>query len=119
MKTGERRNPAGEWRWYPGERVAKVVLLVALALIVSSVQCAAACTPVSSATPPSCHHHKQAPKANCHELVPATTVQFFAVSLLFSTEPVEVSPISGTGVQIVRNPHQPILNAPPLTVLRI
>jgi hypothetical protein len=73
---------------------------------------------VSSATPPSCHH-KQAPKANCHELVPATTVQFFAVSLLFSTEPVEVSPISGTGVQIVRNPHQPILNAPPLTVLRI
>jgi len=118
MKTGERRNPAGEWRWYPWKRVAKVVLLVLLALIVSSVQCAAACTPVSSATPPPCHHHKQAPKANCHELVPATTVQSFAVSVLFAAAPVDVAP-SVTILRAAQNPSPPVFTVPPLTILRI
>jgi hypothetical protein len=99
--------------------VAKVVFLVLLALIGSSVQCAAACTPVSSATPPPCHHHKQAPKASCHELVPATTVQFFAVSVLFSAEPVDVAPISATDFQAIQNSFLPVLNVPPLTILRI
>jgi hypothetical protein len=119
MKTGERRNPTGEWRWYPGDRVAKVVLLVVLTLIVSSVQCAAACTPVSSATPPPCHHHKQAPTANCHEVVPATTVQFFAVSALFSAEAVDVAPISATDVLAAQNSSSPVLNVRPVTILRI
>jgi hypothetical protein len=99
--------------------VAKVVVLVVLALIVSSVQCAAACTPVSSAPQPPCHHHKQAPKASCHELVPATTGQTFVINVLFSIEPVDPSPVSVTSIQITQNPYQPILIVPPLTVLRI
>jgi hypothetical protein len=99
--------------------VAKFVLLVALALVVSSVQCAAACTPVSCAPQPPCHHHKQAAKADCHELVPATTVQSFVVSVLFSTEPVDASPVSGPSIQITQDPYQPLLTGPPLTVLRI
>lgn len=99
--------------------MAKVVILVALALIVTSVQCAAACTPVSSATPPACHHHQQAPQANCHELVPATAVQCFAVSVLFSAEPVDVAPISTTGIQAAQSVAPPVLTVPPLTILRI
>jgi hypothetical protein len=99
--------------------VAKVVVLVALALIVSSVQCAAACTPASCAPQPPCHHHKQAPKADCHELVPATTVQSFVVSVLFSAEPVSASPVAGPGIQITQVLYQPVLTGPPLIVLRI
>jgi hypothetical protein len=99
--------------------VAKVVVLIALALIVSSVQCAAASTPVSCAPQPPCHHHKQSPKADCHELVPATTVQSFVVSILFSTEPVDASPVAGPGIQITQGPYLPVLTGPPLTVLRI
>jgi hypothetical protein len=100
--------------------VAKVVLLVALALIVSSVQCAAACTPASYGAPqPPCHHHKQAPKASCHELVPATTVQSFVVSMLFSAEPVDAAPVTETRITIAQDPHRSILTVPPLTILRI
>lgn len=99
--------------------MAKVVLLVLLALIVSSVQCAAACTPVSSAPLPPCHHHKQAPKASCHELVPATTVQSFALSVLFFTEPSDAALVSGPSRDISQDPHQPILTVPPLIALRI
>ena len=100
--------------------MAKFVLLVALALVVSSVQCAAACTPVSCAPQPPCHHHKQAPlKADCHELVPATTVQSFVVSVLFTTEPVDVSPVAAPSIQITHDRYQPFLTGPPHTVLRI
>jgi hypothetical protein len=100
--------------------VAKVVLLVALALIVSSIQCAAACTPASYGAPqPPCHHHKQPPKASCHELIPATTNQPFVVSVLFSAEPVDESPISGADIQVLQHASPPILTVPPLTVLRI
>jgi len=99
--------------------VVKVVVFVAFALIVSSVQCAAACTPVSCAPQPACHHHKQAPKTTCHELVPATTIQSFVVSVLFSTEPVDAAPVSGPSVEVTQNPYQPIPIVPPLTILRI
>jgi hypothetical protein len=99
--------------------VVKVVLLLALALIVSSVQCAAACTPVSCAPQPPCHHHKQAPKADCHELIPATTVQAFVVDVLFLAEPVDASPVSGSTIQITQDPYQPVLTGPPIIALRI
>jgi hypothetical protein len=99
--------------------VAKAVLLVAFALIVSSVQCAAACTPASYGAPqPPCHHHKQAPKASCHELVPATTVQSFIVGI-FAAEPVDPAPVAETSILIDQDPHRPILTVPPLTILRI
>jgi hypothetical protein len=59
-------------------------LVIALALVVGSVECAAACTPVASAQP-ACHHHKQAPSCT-HELVPATIVQSFVVDLPSSSQ---------------------------------
>src|ERR1035438_9471830 len=59
-------------------------LVIVLALVVGSVECAAACTPVASAQPP-CHHHKQAP-ACTHELVPATIVQSSVGDLSFSSQ---------------------------------
>jgi hypothetical protein len=58
-------------------------VLVALALVIGTVQCASACTPISSA----CPHHKQSPP-HCTELVPATPAQPF---VLFLTEAIETS----------------------------
>jgi hypothetical protein len=63
-----------------------VRVLVALALVIGTVQCAAACTPISSG----CPHHKHAPATRCTELIPATPAQPFA---LFLTEAVE-TPLS-------------------------
>jgi hypothetical protein len=57
-------------------------LAIALALVVVSVQCAAACTPSAQ---PACPHHKQAPACS-HELVPATIVQSSVADLSFSSE---------------------------------
>lgn len=105
------------------------VVLVAIVLIVSSVQCAAACTPVPCANPqPPCHHHKQAPSnqktAACsHELVPATTVQSSVASVLFSSESVDAPFAAGAlvslDVPLVPDASPPSLNSGLPSVLRI
>jgi hypothetical protein len=102
-------------------------LAVALMMIVSSVQCAAACTPVVCGDPPApCHHHKQAPAnqktASCaHELVQAIANQS-STGISFSSEPIEIFdsqvPVFST-VQIIQHPSPPGLTVPPLTILRI
>jgi hypothetical protein len=107
----------------------RLVVLVAIALIVSSVQCAAACTPVSCVDPqPPCHHHKQAPAnqkpASCaHELVPATIVQSFHADVLFSSEVVDARFISGVLVSLempaIRDVSPPGPDSSPPSVLRI
>jgi hypothetical protein len=95
-------------------------LVVALVLVIGSVQCAAACTPITSAQPP-CHHHKQAPVCR-HELIPATTVQTY-VALEFSPEAVEVPAVIHSMGSLyagqVQDPSPPGFVVPPLTVLRI
>ena len=103
-------------------------LAVALMIIVSSVQCAAACTPVACGDPPSpCHHHKQAPAnqktASCaHELVQAVTNQSSA-DIAFSSAPIETSFVPGalvrSNIELIQDPSPPGLTVPPLTILRI
>jgi hypothetical protein len=119
MKTGERRNLWGERRVVILEKMLK--FLVALALVIVSVQCAAACTPVASAQP-SCHHHKQAP-ACAHELVPATIVQTSAMDLSFSAAalpvPMVTQTVASRHVSTLENPSPPLAGVPRLTVLRI
>ena len=104
---------------------ARTVVLVALALIVSSVQCAAACTPVSCEHPqPPCHHHKPAPanqKSACsHELVPAT-VQPSTISISLDT--VDAPFIAGVFVSpdlpVVQNQSPPGVTVPLSSVLKI
>ena len=100
-----------------------VRFLVALALVISTVECAAACTPSSSAEP-ACHHHKKLPPAPCsHELVPATIVQHVTVDVLISPEAL-VQPFTAPRLIAV---SQPVLDdsSPPgprstsLFILRI
>lgn len=92
-------------------------LVVALALVIGSVQCAAACTPVACAQPP-CHHHKQSP-ACTHELIPATVVQSSVMPVSFSSEAVHTSlvffPLDSRDTSAMQE-SPPI---PPLTILRI
>jgi hypothetical protein len=38
---------------------------------------------------------------------------------LFSTESVDASPVFEPGIQVSQDTYQPILNVPPLTILRI
>ncbi len=96
-------------------------LLLALALVVGSVQCASACTPAASAQPP-CHHHKQAP-ACAHELVPATIVQSYVASVSFQSEALNPQPIIGATIILtapsMQDPSPPGPTAPPVTILRI
>lgn len=62
-------------------------VLIALALVIGTVQCAAACTPISSG----CPHHKHAPPPRCTELIPATPAQPFIVAVQFLTEAIKTS----------------------------
>jgi hypothetical protein len=107
------------WEWM-------LRFLIALALVVSSVECAAACTPAACApTQPPCHHHKQAPvqkTAGCHELIPATTVQSFAIGVTFASEPVEsvaAIPMAPADFPVFENPSPPPLPSSFHSVLRI
>jgi hypothetical protein len=103
-------------------------VLIALAVLVGSVQCAAACTPVSCVDPqPPCHHHKQAPasqkSAGCtHDLVPAATVQSPLMDVLLESQIVE-SFVAGAFVRlylpVVSDPSPPTLSAALPFVLRI
>ena len=103
-------------------------LAVALMIIVSSVQCAAACTPIACGDPPPpCHHHKQAPAnqktASCaHELVQAITNQS-STGISFSAEAIEAVFVPGafvrSNIQPIQDPSPPGLTVPPLTILRI
>ena len=92
--------------------------LVALALVVGTVQCVIACTPI-----PCCPHHKQVP-ANCtQELIPAPLVQPLSIQLSFAAEPVAVSLIDGIfaslDVPLVHDPSPPGSTAPIPLVLKI
>jgi hypothetical protein len=99
--------------------------LVALALVVSSVECAAACTPAAGAQP-ACHHHKQAPanqKACSQELVPATIVQASHADLNFSLQvalaaPIMEAPVLFPGSKVVEQ-SPPGGGVPPRIALRI
>lgn len=95
--------------------------LLALALVVVSVQCAAACTPAAAAPPP-CHHHKQAPACS-HELVPATIVQSYVASVSFSSEALNPEPIVHAAAILnaptMQDPSPPGATVPPTTILRI
>lgn len=94
-------------------------LMIALVLVIVSVQCAAACTPVASGQP-ACHHHKQGPACS-HELVPATIVQP-SVALSFSAEPMRISfaaQILCFHAPAIEDPSPPDPHVPPHTVLRI
>ena len=96
-------------------------VLLALALVVGSVQCASACTPAGAAQPP-CHHHKQAPACS-HELVPATIVQSYVATVSFQSEALNPQPIIGLTSVLNEPPLQdsspPGTTVPPLTILRI
>ena len=108
------------------ERMLRV--LIALAVLVGSVQCAAACTPVSCVDPqPPCHHHKQPPAsqktAGCaHDLVPAATVQSSLMFVLVESQIVE-SVVVGAFVRldlpVVSDASPPLLSAALPFVLRI
>ena len=95
--------------------------LLALALVVVSVQCAAASTPAAAAQP-SCHHHKQAPACS-HELVPATIVQSYVASVSFSPEALTPEPIIQAAAFLnaptMQAPSPPGATVPPITILRI
>ncbi len=95
--------------------------LLALALVVVSVQCAAACTPIAPAQP-ACHHHKQAPACS-HELVPATIVQSYVASVSFQLEAANPQPIIGATIILnapsIQAPSPPGATVPPITILRI
>jgi hypothetical protein len=102
----------------------RLVVLVAVALIVSSVQCAAACTPVSCVDPqPPCHHHKPQPASCSHELVPATNVQSFHAGVVFSLEAVDAQFIPALLMppedSTVRNISSPDPPSNPPSILRI
>ena len=101
-------------------------VLVAIMLVIVSVQCAAACTPVSGAQP-SCHHHKEAPACK-HELVPAVLVPSVAIGTsLFSKAmfsqaidaPVVLLGFVPFDIPAIENPSPPGPPVPLLTVLRI
>jgi len=67
--------------------VVKISLILILAVLAASVQCAAACTPAVNAMP-HCHHHKQAPKQACsNELVAANPAQLWFTAPGTATEP--------------------------------
>jgi hypothetical protein len=96
-------------------------IVIALALVLGSVECAAACTPVASAQPP-CHHHKQAPACS-HELVPATIVPSFVIDPPLPSEAVNPQTDARILISFVtssnEDPSPPGLNVPPFAVLRI
>src|ERR1700677_1345598 len=90
--------------------------LVALALVLSTVQCASACTPVSARdSQPPCHHHKQAPARCGQELVPATIVQPATHHVSFAAEAVETQFAPGAIVsfRIPVADHQSPPGSPP------
>lgn len=93
--------------------------LLALALVVGSVQCAAACTPAAQ---PQCPHHKQAPACS-HELVPATIVQSSVATLSFQSEPVNPAPVIRPAAILdtppMQDPSPPAPTVPSITILRI
>lgn len=95
--------------------------LLALALVVVSVQCAAACTPAAGAQP-ACHHHKQAPACS-HELVPATIVQSSVATVSFQSEALNPEPIIHAAVILhapqTHDPSPPGPTVLPITILRI
>lgn len=97
-------------------------LLVAFFLVMGSVQCAAACTPVKNALP-ACHHHKQAPACS-HELVPATIVQSSITDppqlLEAAVIPELISSIVLSSLSTtIEEPSPPGVTIPPPTILRI
>jgi hypothetical protein len=96
-------------------------LLVAIALAIVSVECAAACTPVACAQPP-CHHHQQAPACK-HELVPATIVPSVVIGACLSSQAVDAPLVLGNLASFytptIENPSPPGPPAPLLRVLRI
>ena len=96
-------------------------LLVAIALVIVSVQCAAACTPVACAQP-SCHHHKEAPACK-HELVPATIVPPVVIGTSWSSRavdaPVVLLDFASFDTAAIENLSPPDPPVPLLTVLRI
>ncbi len=95
-------------------------LVIALALVIGSVQCAAACTPVSHAMP-ACHHHKQAPPC-AHELIPATIVQISVITVPLSAEPVHTPDANAQvffPISTSQDPSPPGPLFPPRTILRI
>jgi hypothetical protein len=96
-------------------------LLIALALVIVSVQCASACTPTAGAQP-ACHHHKRA-AACAHELVPATIVPSAVTDLSFVSEPADPQWAESTFVSFAastaQDPSPPGASVPRLSVLRI
>jgi hypothetical protein len=102
--------------------------LIALAVLVSSVQCAAACTPIARGDgQPPCHHHKQAPaspqNAGCaHNLIPAGTVQSSIANVLVEAqivEPFAVGALVHLDIPIFPYPSPPLLTGSLPFVLRI
>lgn len=96
-------------------------LLVAIALVIVSVQCAVACTPVACAQPP-CHHHQQAPACK-HELVPATIVPPVVIGTSWSSRagdaPIVLLAVASFDTPTIENLSPPGPPVPLLTVLRI
>src|SRR5580698_3242756 len=97
-------------------------LLLALALVTGSVQCAAACTPAASPQP-SCRHHKNAPVVCGHELVPAVINHSSDLHVVIPFEAIEASTIPGIPVlqhaSIAKDPSPPGPSLRLMTVLRI
>jgi hypothetical protein len=72
--------------------VAKLSLILILAVLAAAVQCPAACTPAVDVMP-HCHHHKQAPKQACsNELVASNPAQAWAVTPGVVDERLQVEP---------------------------
>ena len=99
--------------------MAKLSLILILAVLAASVQCAAACTPAAM---PHCHHHKQAPKQACsNELVAANPAQAWGAAPGVAYEPLSIEP--GLGALAPAAMPQALDSPPPggrsLSVLRI
>jgi hypothetical protein len=98
-------------------------LLVALALLIATVQCASACTPVSAVSGGACPHHKQTSPGCNYELAPATAAQPSVITVAFAAEAVEI-PLAGgvqvfLGMPVVEQPSPPGLQRKPPSIFRI
>jgi hypothetical protein len=58
--------------------------LVALFVVIATIQCASACVPVATG----CPHHKHTPARCAQELVPATVAQASTILVSFAAEPI-------------------------------
>lgn len=97
----------------------RLVILIALALVVSTVQCVSACAQDDcSAKSQPCHQHDSSPQASCtHQIPVAKSPTLISTAAL----PIQAAPVNFTALR--REESRPALQVsitpPPLLALRI